>query len=167
MVEENKTKWKDHVDRMAENRLPKKIMNYRPIGKRDLGRPRKRWLDDRDRNRHHRVRGAIACLLRNKGWEVHEEVHCISEDDSHRRADIIAINRRQQKTIIIDPTKHMERDINQAHQVALVFLVVIAVASAQFGVSFGAPGFHSPYAYSSSARVQTSHDALISPFAVY
>ncbi|KAJ4440862.1 hypothetical protein ANN_10709 [Periplaneta americana] len=35
---------------MAENRLPKKIMNYRPIGKRDLGRPRKRWLDDRDRN---------------------------------------------------------------------------------------------------------------------
>lgn len=51
MVEENKTKWKDHVDRMAENRLPKKIMNYRPIGKRDLGRPRKRWLDDRDRNR--------------------------------------------------------------------------------------------------------------------
>ncbi|KAJ4428654.1 hypothetical protein ANN_25647 [Periplaneta americana] len=51
MVEENKTKWKDHVDIMAENRLPKKIMNYRPIGKRDLGRPRKRWLDDRDRNR--------------------------------------------------------------------------------------------------------------------
>ncbi|KAJ4425870.1 hypothetical protein ANN_27496 [Periplaneta americana] len=51
MVEENKTKWKDHVDRMAENRLPKKIMNYRPSGKRDLGRPRKMWLDDRDQNR--------------------------------------------------------------------------------------------------------------------
>ncbi|KAJ4436314.1 hypothetical protein ANN_18945 [Periplaneta americana] len=68
-------------------------------------------------NRHHRVRGAIACLLRNKGWEVHEEVHCISEDDSHRRADIIAINRHQQKAIIIDPTIRMERDLNQAHQV--------------------------------------------------
>lgn len=68
-------------------------------------------------NRHHRVRGAIACLLRNKGWEVHEEVHCISEDDSHRRADIIAINRQQQKAIIIDPTIRMERDLNQAHQV--------------------------------------------------
>ncbi|KAJ4439247.1 hypothetical protein ANN_07367 [Periplaneta americana] len=65
------------------------------------------------RNRHHRVRGAIACLLRNKGWEVHEEVHCISEDDSHRRADIIAINRQQQKAIIIDPTIRMERDLNQ------------------------------------------------------
>ncbi|KAJ4451078.1 hypothetical protein ANN_02516 [Periplaneta americana] len=68
-------------------------------------------------NRHHRVRGAIACLLRNKSWEVHEEVHCISEDDSHRRADIIAINRQQQKAIIIDPTIRMERDLNQAHQV--------------------------------------------------
>ncbi|KAJ4429426.1 hypothetical protein ANN_21595 [Periplaneta americana] len=63
------------------------------------------------------IRGAIACLLRNKGWEVHEEVHCISEDDSHRRADIIAINRQQQKAIIIDPTIRMERDLNQAHQV--------------------------------------------------
>ncbi|KAJ4449430.1 hypothetical protein ANN_00829 [Periplaneta americana] len=68
-------------------------------------------------NRHHRVRGAVACLLRNKGWEVHEEVHCISEDDSHRRADIIAINRQQQKAIITDPTIRMERDLNQAHQV--------------------------------------------------
>ncbi|KAJ4435340.1 hypothetical protein ANN_17951 [Periplaneta americana] len=68
-------------------------------------------------NRHHRVRGAIACLLRNNGWEVHEEVHCISEDDPHRRADLIAINRQQQKAIIIDPTIRMERDLNQAHQV--------------------------------------------------
>ncbi|KAJ4446864.1 hypothetical protein ANN_13564 [Periplaneta americana] len=67
------------------------------------------WKGELLRNRHRRVRGAIACLLRNKGWEVHEEVHCISEDDSHRRADIIAINRQQQKAIIIDPTIRMER----------------------------------------------------------
>ncbi|KAJ4432421.1 hypothetical protein ANN_21040 [Periplaneta americana] len=46
----------------------------------------------------------------------HAEVHCIFEDDSHRRADIIAINRQQQKAIIIDPTIRMERDLNQAHQ---------------------------------------------------
>ncbi|KAJ4441532.1 hypothetical protein ANN_11388 [Periplaneta americana] len=61
-------------------------------------------------NRRHRVLGAIACLLRNKDWEVHEEVHCISEEDSHRRADILEINRQQQKAIIIDPTiPHAER----------------------------------------------------------
>ncbi|KAJ4431029.1 hypothetical protein ANN_19622 [Periplaneta americana] len=48
-------------------------------------------------NRHHRARTAIANLLRNRGWEVHEEIHCVSEDDSHSRVDIIAINRRTRK----------------------------------------------------------------------
>ena len=32
-IEENKTKWRDHVDRMVGNGLLKKVMNYRPIGK--------------------------------------------------------------------------------------------------------------------------------------
>ena len=40
-IEKNKTKWKDHVDRMIENISPKYIRNYQPIGKRDLGRPHK------------------------------------------------------------------------------------------------------------------------------
>jgi hypothetical protein len=53
-------------------------------------------------------------------------------------------------------------------QVALLFLLAaVAIASAQYAVSLGAPGLHSPYAYSSSARVQTSRDALIAPFAYY
>ncbi|KAJ4451070.1 hypothetical protein ANN_02507 [Periplaneta americana] len=55
-------------------------------------------------NRHHRARTAIANLLRNRGWEVHEEIHCVSEDDSHRRVDVIAINRRTQKAMVLDPT---------------------------------------------------------------
>ena len=29
-IHENKTKWKDHVHRMLENRLPKLKLNYRP-----------------------------------------------------------------------------------------------------------------------------------------
>jgi hypothetical protein len=53
-------------------------------------------------------------------------------------------------------------------QVAFLFLAaVIAIASAQYGISFGAPGFHSPFAYSSSARVQTSRAALIAPVVYY
>lgn len=53
-------------------------------------------------------------------------------------------------------------------QVAFLFLAaVIAIASAQYGISFGAPGFHSPYAYSSSARVQTSRAGLIAPIVYY
>ncbi|KAJ4445966.1 hypothetical protein ANN_12652 [Periplaneta americana] len=68
------------------------------------------------KNRHHRARTAIANLLRNRGWEVHEEIHCGSEDDSHRRVDIIAINRRTQKAMVLDPTICFERDTNQALQ---------------------------------------------------
>ena len=50
-IEENKMKWKDHVDRIVGNRCTKKIMNYGPIRRIDLGRPHKRWLDDRNQNR--------------------------------------------------------------------------------------------------------------------
>ena len=44
-IEDSKTKWKDHVERIVENRIPK-IMNYRSIGKRDLGRPPKKSLKE-------------------------------------------------------------------------------------------------------------------------
>ncbi|KAJ4441269.1 hypothetical protein ANN_11123 [Periplaneta americana] len=67
--------------------------------------------------KHHKVRGSYRLSSSERGWKVHEEVHCISEDDSHRRTDIIAVNRQQQKAIIIDSTIRMERDLNQAHQV--------------------------------------------------
>ncbi|KAJ4451184.1 hypothetical protein ANN_02626 [Periplaneta americana] len=68
-------------------------------------------------NIHHRVRTVIANLLRNRGWEVHEESHCVSEDDSHRRVDIIAINRRTQKAMVLDLTICFERDTNPALQI--------------------------------------------------
>ena len=68
-------------------------------------------------NRHHRARSAIATFLKQRGWEVHEEVHCISIDDSTRRADIIAINRKNNNGLILDPTIRFERDIMQAQQV--------------------------------------------------
>ncbi|KAJ4447397.1 hypothetical protein ANN_09403 [Periplaneta americana] len=91
-------------------------------------------------NRHPRVRRTIACLLRNKGWEVHEQVHCISEDDSHRRADIIAINRQQQKAIIIDLPIRMERYLNQAHQVdhekRAIYESCIPYLSAKYNIPF-------------------------------
>ncbi|KAJ4447043.1 hypothetical protein ANN_09032 [Periplaneta americana] len=54
---------------------------------------------------------SIANLLRNRGWKVHEEIHCVSEDDSQRRVDITAINRRTQEAICF------ERDTNQALQI--------------------------------------------------
>ena len=49
MIRQKKIKRKEYG--MIENRLSKKIMNYRPIEERDLGRLHKRCLDVRQQNR--------------------------------------------------------------------------------------------------------------------
>ena len=37
----------EHIQRMDDNRLPKKkILNYKPKGRRNIGRPQTRWDDD-------------------------------------------------------------------------------------------------------------------------
>jgi hypothetical protein len=36
---------KEHVNRMSSDRIPKMILKYQPKGKRNLGRPLKRWKD--------------------------------------------------------------------------------------------------------------------------
>jgi len=43
-----KQNWINHLERMDNTRLPKDALNYKPGGRRDRGRPRKRWqgIDD-------------------------------------------------------------------------------------------------------------------------
>jgi len=38
-------KWLQHVQRMDTNRIPKHALQYRPKGRRNIGRPKKRWRD--------------------------------------------------------------------------------------------------------------------------
>ena len=44
-IQNYQQKWNQHVFRMPENRLPRKSLQYQPQGKRDLGRPYRRWKD--------------------------------------------------------------------------------------------------------------------------
>jgi hypothetical protein len=37
--------WKELVDRISCDRIPKMVLKYQPKGKRNLGRPLKRWKD--------------------------------------------------------------------------------------------------------------------------
>ena len=37
--------WLQHVQRMDTNRLPKQALQYKPKGRKNIGRPRKRWRD--------------------------------------------------------------------------------------------------------------------------
>ena len=39
----HKQNWINHFERMDNTRLPKHALNYKPRGRRDRGRPRKRW----------------------------------------------------------------------------------------------------------------------------
>jgi hypothetical protein len=36
-------KWLQHVQRMDTKRIPKQALQYKPKGRRNIGRPRKRW----------------------------------------------------------------------------------------------------------------------------
>ena len=42
-ITEYKERWKHHINRMGNGRIPQKILNYNPRAERDIGRPRKRW----------------------------------------------------------------------------------------------------------------------------
>ena len=45
-LKENKNNWYEHLRRMDETRIAKRMFNYRPQGRRNVGRPRRRWTDD-------------------------------------------------------------------------------------------------------------------------
>ena len=45
-VKARRIRWLGHVQRMEENRIPKKVLYSKPEGCRSVGRPRLRWLDD-------------------------------------------------------------------------------------------------------------------------
>jgi len=44
-IKQYREKWLQHVQRMDTNRLPKQALRYKPKGRRNIGRPRKRWRD--------------------------------------------------------------------------------------------------------------------------
>ena len=44
-IKQYQKKWLQHVQRMDTNRLPKQALQYKPKGRRNIGRSRKRWRD--------------------------------------------------------------------------------------------------------------------------
>jgi hypothetical protein len=44
-VQNYQFKWMQHVLRMPDNHLPRKLLKYKPHGRRDFGRPHRRWTD--------------------------------------------------------------------------------------------------------------------------
>jgi len=44
-IKQYQKKWLQHVQRMDTNRLPRQALKYRPEGRRNIGRSKKRWRD--------------------------------------------------------------------------------------------------------------------------
>ena len=44
-IKQYQKKWLQHVQKMDTNRLPKQALQYKPKGRKNVGRPRKRWRD--------------------------------------------------------------------------------------------------------------------------
>jgi len=43
-IKSRRIAWLGHVMRMDDKRIPKRILQWKPIGTRTRGRPRKRWI---------------------------------------------------------------------------------------------------------------------------
>ena len=44
-IKQYQKKWLQHIQRMDRNRLPRQALKYRPEGRRNIGRPKKRRRD--------------------------------------------------------------------------------------------------------------------------
>jgi hypothetical protein len=44
-IQNYRANWMDNVERMDFNRIPNNLLNYRPHGRRSLGRPLQRWSE--------------------------------------------------------------------------------------------------------------------------
>jgi hypothetical protein len=45
-VKSKRMAWLGHVTRMEGERIPKRVLEWKPMGRRKGGRPRKRWIED-------------------------------------------------------------------------------------------------------------------------
>jgi hypothetical protein len=45
-VKAQRLNWLGHIERMPEERVVKKINNWKPIASRPIGRPKNKWDDD-------------------------------------------------------------------------------------------------------------------------
>jgi len=45
-IKARRTKWLGHIQRMDQARPTRKLLNWKPMGTRPVGRPRQRWQED-------------------------------------------------------------------------------------------------------------------------
>ena len=51
-VKSTRVVWLGHVMRMEGKRISKRVLEWKPTGRRNRGRPRKRWIEDIEKDIH-------------------------------------------------------------------------------------------------------------------
>jgi hypothetical protein len=72
MIKSRRMRWAGHVARMREKRNAYRILVGMPEGKRPLGRPRRRWVDN------------IKIVLREIGWDDMDWIDLAQNRDQWR-----------------------------------------------------------------------------------
>jgi hypothetical protein len=49
-VKNKRVAWLGHVMRMEGERIPKRILELKPMGRTNRGRPRRRWIEDTEKD---------------------------------------------------------------------------------------------------------------------
>jgi hypothetical protein len=49
-VKSERMDWLGHVRRMEGERIPKRVLEWKPMGRRNRRRPRKRWIEDTEKD---------------------------------------------------------------------------------------------------------------------
>ena len=69
-IKSRRIAWLGHVMRMAEKRTAKRVLEWKPIGKRIRGRPRKRWIEDGEEDiQRMGIRGWRELCKERTGWK--------------------------------------------------------------------------------------------------
>ena len=56
-IKSRRMAWLGHVMRMDGGRMPRRILEWKTVGRRIRGRPRKRWIEDEEDIQTMRIRG--------------------------------------------------------------------------------------------------------------
>jgi hypothetical protein len=68
-IKKAELRWLGHTERMSEDRVIKKLYMSKPEGRRSVGRPKMRWLDDVEEDlRKMRISGWRGKALRRDEW---------------------------------------------------------------------------------------------------
>ena len=78
-IKSRRIAWLGHVTWMDGMRMPRRILEWKPIGRRIRGRPRKRWVEDAEENIQMGIRGWRKLSKERMEWEKITEkakTHC-------------------------------------------------------------------------------------------